>query len=67
MRLNRMFIGKYEPIRRPTNAVDDSLIGRIQKARQALTARGKDVVSVREIQRSSPKALSDASIINRVA
>ena len=55
MRLNRVFIGKYEPIRRPINAVDDSLIGRIEKARQDLTATGKDVVSVREIQRSSPK------------
>ena len=57
MRLTRMFIGKYEPIRRPINAVDDSLIGRIQKARQDLTARGKDVVSVREVRRSSPNAL----------
>jgi hypothetical protein len=49
MRLNRLFIGKYEPIRRPINSVDDSLVGRIQKARQDLTARGKDVVPVREI------------------
>jgi hypothetical protein len=54
MRLNRMFIGKYEPIRRPINIVDDSLIGRIEKARQDLKARGIGVVPVREIQRSSP-------------
>ena len=54
MRLNRVFIGKYEPIRRPINAVDDSLIDRIEKARQDLKARGKGVVAVREIQRSSP-------------
>ena len=54
MRLNRVFIGKYEPIRRPINAVDDSLISRIEKARQDLKARGKSVVPVREIQRSSP-------------
>jgi hypothetical protein len=53
MRLNRVFIGKYEPIRRPINAVDDSLLGRIEKARQDLKARGKGVVPVREIQRSS--------------
>lgn len=57
MRLNRLFIGKYEPIRRPTNFVDASLVGRIQKARQDLTARGKDVVPVREIQRSAPESL----------
>ena len=54
MRLNRVFIGKYEPIRRPINAVDDSLIVRIEKARQDLKARGKGVVPVRDIQRSSP-------------
>lgn len=56
MRLNRLFIGKYEPISRPINAVNDSLIGRIQKARQELALRGKDVVSVRASAGSSPKA-----------
>jgi hypothetical protein len=53
MRLNRVFIGKYEPIRRPVNAVDGSLLGRIQKAKRDLTARGKDVVAVREMHRST--------------
>jgi hypothetical protein len=48
MRLNRLFIGKYEPIRRPANAVDDALMRRVHKARQELTARGKDIVPVRE-------------------
>jgi hypothetical protein len=61
MRLNRVFIGKYEPIRRPHNVVDASLLGRIQQAKQDLMARGKDVVSVREIQRSSPPALPTGS------
>jgi hypothetical protein len=54
MRLNRVFIGKYEPIRRPQNAVDASLVGRIQQAKQNLIARGKDVASVRQIKRASP-------------
>ena len=57
MRLNRMFIGKYEPIRRPTYAVDHSLMGRIQEAKRELMARGKDVVPVRESERASPSAL----------
>ena len=62
MRLNRVFIGKYEPIRRPINSVDGSLIRRIQKARQELTARGKDVVPVRDMtQRTCPKALPSLS------
>ena len=48
MRLNRMFIGKYEPIRRPTNTVDGSLMRRIQEAKRDLAARGKDVVPMKE-------------------
>ena len=81
MRLNRMFIGKYEPIRRPIYAVDDSLMGRIQKAKTELMARGKDVVAVRESERAPPNALAilstnrrsdssavrDARMTNRVA
>jgi len=61
MRLNRIFIGKYEPIRRPVYAVDDSLMDRIQKAKRALTARGKDVVSIRE---SGPASLSAMPILS---
>ena len=65
MRLNRIFIGKYEPIRRPVYAVDDSLMGRLQKAKRELTARGKDVVSVREGERASPSAPSNLSTTNQ--
>jgi len=65
MRLNRMFIGKYEPIRRPVYAVDDSLMGRLQKAKKELTARGKDVVSVRESERVSSSASPRLSTTNR--
>jgi len=65
MRLNRMFIGKYEPIRRPVYAVDASLMGRLQKAKKELTARGKDVVSVRESDRASPSALLSLCTTNR--
>jgi hypothetical protein len=66
MRLNRLFIGKYEPIRRPANAVDDALMRRVHKARQELTARGKDMVPVREnAQRSSPKGFPSLLATNR--
>lgn len=55
MRLTRLFIGKYEAIRRPATPVDDALMSRIEKARYELLARGKDVVSVRAVARPLPK------------
>jgi hypothetical protein len=60
-----MFIGKYEPLRRPVYAVDASLMGRLQKAKKELTARGKDVVSVRETDRASPSASLSLCTTNR--
>jgi hypothetical protein len=57
LRLSRLFLGKYEEIRRPVNLVDESLVGRIDKARQELRAQGKEVVSVRAVPRPAPKTL----------
>jgi hypothetical protein len=45
--------------------VDHSLLGRIQKAKIELVARGKDVVSVMESERASPSALPIQSSANR--
>ncbi len=55
MRLSRLFVGGYEEIRRPVIPVDESLIDRIEKARQRLVAEGKEVVSVRVTRRAEPK------------
>ena len=54
MRLRRLFIGKYTAIRRPVMAIDASLASRIEKARQELVAKGKDVVSVRSRRTAPP-------------
>lgn len=63
MRLNRLFIGKFEPIRRPTNAVNEALLGRMQQAKQALRARGKDVVSVRDVSTETTGPASHAALV----
>jgi hypothetical protein len=44
--LRRMFIGGYQEIRRPVNVVDESLMTRIEEAREQLRLQGKDVIAV---------------------
>ena len=46
MDLRRLFVGGYQELRRPTNVVDESLISRIDKARERLRLQGKDVTAV---------------------
>ena len=41
-----MFIGGYQEIRRPVNVVDESLMTRIEEAREQLRLQGKDVIAV---------------------
>ena len=50
MRLSRLFVGGYEEIRRPVIPVDESLVDRIDRARQRLVAEGKEVVSMRNVR-----------------
>ena len=46
MQLRRLFIGGYQEIRRPINVVDESLMTRIEKAKEELQLQGKDVIAV---------------------
>jgi hypothetical protein len=46
MQLSRLFVGGYQELRRPTNVVDESLMSRIDKARDDLRRQGKDVTPV---------------------
>jgi hypothetical protein len=41
-----MFIGGYQELRRPVNVVDESLMTRIEEAREQLRLQGKDVIAV---------------------
>jgi len=54
MRLDRLFVGGYREIRRPVIPVNESLMSRIEKARQDLLAKGKEVVSARVTHCSPP-------------
>jgi hypothetical protein len=55
MDLRRLFVGAYQELRRPTNAVDESLMTRIEKARQHLRLQGKDVTAVLGPRPERPK------------
>jgi hypothetical protein len=44
--LRRLFIGGYQELRRPVNVVDESLMTRIERAREQLRLQGKDVIAV---------------------
>ena len=46
MQLRRLFIGGYQELRRPMNVVDETLMTRIEKAREELQLQGKDVIAV---------------------
>lgn len=46
MDLRKLFIGGYQEIRRPVNVVDESLMTRIEEAREQLRLQGKDVIAV---------------------
>jgi hypothetical protein len=46
VQLRRLFIGGYQEIRRPINVVDESLMTRIEKAKEELQLQGKDVIAV---------------------
>jgi hypothetical protein len=46
MQLRRLFVGGYQELRRPINVVDESLMTRIEKAREELQLQGKDVIAV---------------------
>ncbi|HET8697791.1 MAG TPA: hypothetical protein VFO94_09915 [Gammaproteobacteria bacterium] len=46
MDLRRLFIGGYQELRRPVNVVDESLMTRIERAREQLRLQGKDVIAV---------------------
>jgi hypothetical protein len=46
MDFRRLFVGGYQELRRPTNAIDESLMARIEKAREHLRLKGKDVTAV---------------------
>jgi hypothetical protein len=50
--LRKLFIGGYQEIRRPVNVVDESLMNRIDEAREQLRLQGKDVIAVLQ---SAPK------------
>ena len=52
MDLRKLFIGGYQEIRRPVNVVDESLMTRIDEAREQLRLQGKDVIAVLQ---SAPK------------
>lgn len=52
MDLRRLFIGGYQEIRRPVNVVDESLMTRMEEAREQLRLQGKDVIAVLQ---SAPK------------
>jgi hypothetical protein len=44
--LRRLFIGGYQELRRPVNVVDESLMTKIERAREQLRLQGKDVIPV---------------------
>ncbi len=46
MQLRRLFIGGYQELRRPINVVDETLMTRIEKAKEELQLQGKDVIAV---------------------
>jgi hypothetical protein len=46
VQLRRLFVGGYQELRRPINVVDESLMTRIEKAREELQLQGKDVIAV---------------------
>ncbi len=46
MQLPRLFVGGYHELRRPENVVDETLMTRIEEARQLLRLQGKDVTPV---------------------
>jgi hypothetical protein len=54
MPLRRLFVGGYQELRRPVHAVDESLMKRIEQAREHLRLQGKDVVPVRGLPRPAP-------------
>ena len=49
MNLTRLFIGGHRELRRPTNVVDESLMRRIEEARDRLRLEGKEVRPVRTV------------------
>ena len=57
MQLRRLFVGGYQELRRPVHAVDESLMRRIEQAREDLRLQGKDVVAVRGVTTPAPKPM----------
>lgn len=57
MQLRRLFVGGYHELRRPVHTVDESLMRRIEQAREQLLLQGKDVVPVLGVARPAPKPL----------
>jgi len=57
MFLGRLFIGGYREIRRPVHIVDETLMRRIEQARERLRIEGKEIRPVRELKatRTLPK------------
>ena len=56
MDLRKLFIGGYQELRRPINVVDESLMTRIEAAREQLRLQGKQVIAVLQ---SAPKSDHD--------
>lgn len=50
MILSRLFIGGHREIRRPTIQVDETLMQRIEQARERLRIEGKEVRPIRQLR-----------------
>ncbi len=59
MQLRRLFVGGYQELRRPVHTVDQSLMERIERAREDLRLQGKDVVAVLGAPPASAKPMPD--------
>ena len=46
MQLPKLFVGGYQELKRPQNAVDETLMTRIEQARLQLELQGKQVTPV---------------------
>ena len=57
MNLTRLFIGGHREIRRPIHVVDESLMRRIEEARERLRREGKEVRPVRTLGERQARAV----------
>jgi hypothetical protein len=57
MSLRRLLVGGHHELRRPVNAVDESLMRRIEEAREQLRRQGKEIVPVLGAVRPASKPM----------